>query len=327
MASVLDSTGPGAEASSAEFRQVATVPAGVVAVVAISTATAALITFDLSARAFVAAFFCAVLVVIAAVDLERGIIPNRIEEYNKLGNLISDARLAGEIDWLAIEDRTREALSVRHWEKPSEIVKASADSYRIDKWSEQDHYVEVWVEKDALAGVLEGICSRLDVTLFPNRGYGSSTAFWEAGQRLIEMINRGKTVHIIHLGDHDPSGIDMSRDIKARLDLFTGSKVHVQRIVLNKPQIDRYNPPPNPAKQTDSRFKTYHQQFGALSWELDALPPNVLGDLVQRAVAQFRDNAKWKDSVEKESRGRKTLKALAEAFPQVIQFLRNQKTV
>ena len=259
--------------------------------------------------------------------VSRGIIPNRIEEYNKLGNLISDARLAGEIDWLAIEDRTREALSVRHWEKPSEIVKASADSYRIDKWSEQDHYVEVWVEKDALAGVLEGICSRLDVTLFPNRGYGSSTAFWEAGQRLIEMINRGKTVHIIHLGDHDPSGIDMSRDIKARLDLFTGSKVHVQRIALNKPQIDRYNPPPNPAKQTDSRFKTYHQQFGALSWELDALPPNVLGDLVQRAVAQFRDNAKWKDSVEKESRGRKTLKALAEAFPQVIQFLRNQKTV
>jgi prepilin signal peptidase PulO-like enzyme (type II secretory pathway) len=78
MASVLDSTGPGAEASSAEFRQVATVPGGVVAVVAISTATAALIAFDLSARAFVAAFFCAVLVVIAAVDLERGIIPNRI---------------------------------------------------------------------------------------------------------------------------------------------------------------------------------------------------------------------------------------------------------
>ena len=250
-------------------------------------------------------------------DLDKGT-KNNGPNYTKLQGLISEARTAGLVDWLAIVDRTRGMVKNNHWTKPSEIIKSAADNYAVDKWFNQPYYVEVWVEKDALAGVLQGACSKLDVPFFACRGYTSSSEIWVAAQRLADRIAVGKKVIIVHLGDHDPSGIDMSRDIKDRLSLFSSSDIPVLRVALNMSQIRRYNPPPNFAKTTDARYESYRAKYGDQSWELDALSPNDLVEIVNRAVLHYRDENLWNESVKLEERGRKTLNAIVQEFPQVV---------
>lgn len=218
----------------------------------------------------------------------RGLIPNRDTEYKRLGSIINDARLAGLIDWEAIEDRTRELKKLTHWRNPQEILTAVAEQYRVNLWDGQPNYVEVWVEKEALAGIVQAACEPLDVPYFSCRGYTSQSEMWVASQRLYEHINIGQDVYVIHLGDHDPSGIDMTRDIEDRLQLFMGG-VEVNRIALTMDQVVEYRPPPNPAKMTDSRFRTYIASYGGQSWELDALDPVMLNNLITNTVLDYVD--------------------------------------
>ena len=105
---------------------------------------------------------------------------NTMKNYKRLGDLINDGRLAGKIDWNAIEDRTRNLQSSPHWSSPHSIVRACASQYAVDLWEDQDAYVEVWVEKDALIGVLERVCTDLDVPYFACRGYTSQSEMWGA---------------------------------------------------------------------------------------------------------------------------------------------------
>lgn len=134
---------------------------------------------------------------------------NNERSYKKLGSIINDARLAGLVDWNAIEDRTRNLKSMPHWDDPADIIDSISKQFRCDLWSDQPVYVEVWVEKDALLGVIERTCNRFDVPFFSCRGYTSQSEMWVAGQRLIEHAGNGQATRVIHLGDHDPSGKDI----------------------------------------------------------------------------------------------------------------------
>lgn len=222
--------------------------------------------------------------------VSRALIPNQQSEYKRLGSIINDARLAGLIDWLAIEDRTRNLEALAHWSSPADIVNSAVNSYRRDHWEEQRNYVEVWIEKDALTGVIADICDELDVAYFSCRGYTSQSEMWAASQRLLDHARyRSQKVTIFHLGDHDPSGLDMTRDIQDRLDLFTDTMAEVERLALNMDQIRRYDPPPNPTKMTDSRAAQYRTKYGDDSWELDALEPRVMSSLIEDAVFGVRD--------------------------------------
>ena len=240
----------------------------------------------------------------------RDLIPNKQIEYKKLGAIINDARLAGLISWEAIVDRTRNLQRLAHWTGPKEIVQSCAHQFRIDMWKNQENRVEVWIEKDALVGVIANICNELRVPYFSCRGYTSQSEMWSAGQRMEDYVNNGQTPNIIHLGDHDPSGIDMTRDIDDRLELFMGG-LHVNRIALNMDQVRKYNPPPNPAKITDTRAKNYILTHGNKSWELDALEPRVLEALIRNAVTNLRDDAAWAEAEAEEAKHRKTLEAVA----------------
>lgn len=165
--------------------------------------------------------------------VSRGLIPNKDTEYKKLGSIINDARLAGLIDWTRISDRTRNVRSLSHWANPAGVIESALASYHLDYWRGQSYRPEVWIEKDALVGVIEGVCQEFDVPYFSCRGYTSQSEMWSAGQRLLRTRRNGQKPLILHLGDHDPSGIDMSRDIFDRLDLFTGD-VPVDRLALNR---------------------------------------------------------------------------------------------
>lgn len=241
----------------------------------------------------------------------RDYIENTLQSYKRIGNLVSDARLAGMIDWDMIVDRNRETVTPPHWDSPHEIVRACAQQFRIDKWAVQPVHIEVMVEKQALEGVLIPVCRELDIRFTANKGYASSSLMYETGKRIQGMIDDGKEAFILYLGDHDPSGIDMTRDILDRLEMFADNTIDVERLALNMDQVEKYNPPENPAKTTDSRFKSYVVQFGESSWELDALEPSVLADIVRDFVGSLRDDDLWQQEVEREKTMRAQLNKVA----------------
>lgn len=254
----------------------------------------------------------------------RGLLPNRQSEYKRLGSIINDARLAGLIDWHAIEDRTRFLRTHSSWTDPSDIIRSAADSFALDLWEGQQYAPEVWVEKDALIGVIEPACNRFRVPYYACRGYSSQSEQWRAGQRYQNALNRGRFPIVFHLGDHDPSGIDMTRDNETRLSMFAREGIEVRRLALNWEQIEQYSPPPNPAKETDSRAAGYIERFGNSSWELDALDPRVIDRLISSAIESVLDRDAFDARIEEEHEHRAALDLAAKRWTEVEDFLTAQ---
>ena len=253
--------------------------------------------------------------------VSRDLIPNTQKDYKNLGSIVNDARLAGLIDWETIVDRTRELRALSHWNTPNDIVETCSRAFNLDRWADQDYRPEVWIEKDALVGVFERICNELDIPLLSCRGYTSQSEMWGAAQRMLRYKRGGQTPIVFHFGDHDPSGKDMSRDIVDRLELFTRGQMRFERLALNMNQVEQYNPPPNPAKITDSRAHGYIAEFGDESWELDALEPSVLEGLVRGAIEGIVDEDAMTDAQATQDKHRKTLATIAERFDEVEEYL------
>ena len=287
----------------------------------------------------------------------RGLIPNTQQSYKRLGDIVNRGRLAGLVDWNYIVDRTRNLASLSHWSEPGDIIDSAAASFRLDKWSTQTVRIEVWVEKEALAGVVGQAGRRHDCAYFSCRGYVSQSELWGAAQRLGRYVEGGQRVIVLHLGDHDPSGIDMTRDIEDRLEKFTvrdylrrhpgefdtdtttvlsvlramaeragghypGRRaIEVRRIALNMDQVEQYQPPPNPAKLTDSRVAGYLDRFGDESWELDALDPATLDALITAEIEAVRDDDAWEAVEDAEDEHRRLLRDAARRWPEVVSHL------
>ncbi len=226
---------------------------------------------------------------------------NKDSEYKRLGNIVSEGRLAGLISWTAIEDRGRNLRGYNTFKSPAEAVRSARAEYKIDMWENQPWRVEVWVEKAALEGVIGSICGKLRVDFFATRGYNSQSEQWQAGQRFARYIQKGQRPIVFHLGDHDPSGIDMTRDNRDRLSIFAGVPITVQRLALNMNQIEKYGPPPNPAKESDGRHRKYVEEYGTYnSWELDALDPKIIHELIESNVNLIRDEKLWDEMLARE---------------------------
>lgn len=275
-------------------------------------------------------------------------IRNEERQYKRLSGLLSDARLMGRVDWQAIEDRIRVPRVPQEFENLDDLVKTALGAYRLDRWSGQGNYVELAVEKDALAGILEPIAHEYHVTMTVNRGYSSQSAMYDTAKRFLKACH-GKIPYktaadtvpaeklastseqvreslkklfvldqealadppprnpiLLYLGDHDPSGEDMVRDIGARLSMF-GISVDVRKLALTMDQIEEYKPPPNPAKLTDPRAAEYVDKHGATSWEVDALPPDVLDQLIRDSLESVIDVSKMDKIKSQEARDKKRL--------------------
>lgn len=252
--------------------------------------------------------------------VSRNIVANTEKSYKNVGSLVSGARLAGMIDWDMIKDRGREVISNPHWRDPVHFIESAAPQYRFDLWADQTSYVEVMVEKQALEGVLEPICRSYDVPFTANKGYSSSSAMYEASKRFLIRADQKKQLYVIYLGDHDPSGIDMSRDVLERLRLFIDtmnvdeSLIEVHRVALNMDQIDALKPPENPAKITDSRAASYIQRFGTSSWELDAIEPKQLAGIVSSAIERVVDMNLFNKNRRKQHEERQNLLKFARTY-------------
>jgi hypothetical protein len=271
----------------------------------------------------------------------RGYIPNDQKQYDRLGGIVCAARLAGELDWDYLIDRTRNLVELAHWESPSHIMDAVASQYRTDRWADQPTRLEVWIEKDAAIGVVEAVCHRNQVPYFSCRGYTSASELWAGAQRIRRYMQAEQDVVILHVGDHDPSGLDMTRDVRERLERFIEQdlverrtslrspyvgRFDVRRVALNYDQVLQYAPPPNPAKTTDARFKRYQEETGVdESWELDALDPSVLQGLIEREIVARRDPEEWEISTARMTRERETLLGAAGRWPEVVAFLESAR--
>ena len=247
----------------------------------------------------------------------RGLVENTVRSYDNVQNLMTNARLAGLIDWDVIEDRTRGFIDRPHWTSGRQIMHSAAHSYHEDMWSEQECRVFVVVEKEALAGVLERVCREYDCPLLPARGYPSASTLREFAKERI--MGACPQIVILHLGDHDPSGIDMTRDLAERLTLFSRDTIDIsfKRIALNMDQIDELKPPANPAKVTDSRFESYRAHYGDESWELDALSPQYIHALVEEHVKPYIDWDQWRLTQARIEGVRTRIQTLADNFEDI----------
>lgn len=127
-------------------------------------------------------------------------------------------------------------------------------------------------------------------------------------------LDDGQDVVVLHLADHDPSGIDMTRDLESRLSLYSRSDVEVRRIALSMDQVWQFNPPPNPAKETDKRYAEYRKLYGDKCWELDALPPERLALLVEKTIQEYVDKDRWEEAQDRVSGKKAKLRELAKSF-------------
>lgn len=240
--------------------------------------------------------------------VSTNVIANDADEYRQVQDVVTKARYAGLIDWDAIEDRNREALKHQEWSSAKEMIEAGTASFRLDRWEDQHPYLELWCEKAALAGVLMPIANDYHITLMVNRGYSSASAMKESADRIIRRCQPSKNQEhghrptIIYIGDFDPSGEDMVRDIKARLLEFrVPSWLDVRKLALTPEQIEEHNPPPNPVKMKDVRAKDFVDKYGEHSWEVDALPPPVLDLITRRCITSYIDRDKMTAAITREN--------------------------
>lgn len=248
---------------------------------------------------------------------------NADPNYEWLGEILNNARLGGLLDWDGIEDRTRNLKSVGIWASPASIMRAVASQFRIDKWTTQPVRIFCWVEKEALEGVVARPCNRNFVPYMSCRGYMSQSEMRDQARSFHEYQSAGQEIAILHLGDHDPSGIDMTRDIIDRMRMFNDfTSVEVVRIALNMDQVQQYNPPPNPAKLSDSRATGYIDAYGDESWELDALEPSVIDALIQQHIDDRRDPVLWREKIDEEAEHRHMLETASERWDEVVEYLR-----
>lgn len=254
--------------------------------------------------------------------VSRALLDNKQSNYKRLGSILSAGRLAGLVDWSAMEDITRNVRRLPSWDDPADIIYSAAASYKEDLWRSTQKYVpEVWIEKDALLGVIERVCNKHRVPFYSCRGYSSQSETYEAGKRFEKVRLNQQIPIVLHLGDHDPSGLDMTRDNAKRLEMFAYEQVEVRRLALNFDQVQRYNPPPNPAKEKDSRAPAYMKRFGRKSWELDALDPKVISQLIEDEIKTFFKPAPWAKGLKHEDGQKAILRKASDYWSNVERFL------
>ena len=248
----------------------------------------------------------------------RLFLANDDREYGRLGRAMTDARRAGLVDWDNIEDRTRELETFSSWESPADIL-YGAHSYQENLWLDQLRRPEVWIEKAALIGVMKPACEKWRVPHMAARGYPSHSELYSAGKRLQGHLEDGLAPVVFYLGDHDPSGLDMTRSLREELSLYARAPIEVVRLGLNLDQVRELRLPPNPAKETDRRFEQYVRETGCTdSWELDALSPAFIDGLIEQAISDLVDHEAWKEALGREQANNDLLLRTATSFAEMV---------
>lgn len=208
----------------------------------------------------------------------RGVVEKSEAGYAKVQTDLAWLRRRNIMPYNWLADNTRWQRKPRTFDSIQQALDDTAQFYRKALWTDAGAYVEVWLEKDALAGVVQPITAAYDVPLMVARGYASLSFLHSAAEYIASL---SVPTFIYHCGDFDPSGVNAGEKIKQTLrEMAPAADIHFERIAVNPEQIEAWDLPTRPTKSSDSRAKG----FGALSVELDAIPPQVLRDLVEQAI-------------------------------------------
>jgi hypothetical protein len=251
-------------------------------------------------------------------------IVNHTSAYKKLGSIVDDCKYAGVIDWDYIEDRGRVPYIPYYVKDVEDALNDTIAQYRIDRQIGQDVHIELWTEKDALSGIMKRSTEKYHIQLIVNKGYTSSSAIYRAYQRVLINLSKGRNVVILYFGDHDPSGLDMVRDIRERIIFMLENgndklanigdgDFEVLPIGLTMEQIKKYKLPPNPTKLTDSRADKYIKKFGKTCWEVDALSPRTLTAIIETNIKKIINMKQFSKMIDEENEGLKELREFVES--------------
>ena len=221
--------------------------------------------------------------------VNRGLVPkSETKGYRVVQRRLVALRESGEVPYGSIVDGTRYVTGHRRYRDLAEFTDYAAGLYRKDYWDTADVNVEVWLEKEALKGVLiPTVVNECGLGLHVTRGFASITYLQEAAED-IEIDGRPTYVYV--LTDFDPSGVSIAEKVETELQARApGSEIHVRRLAVDRDQIDAWHLPTRPTKSSDTRARKFRQIHGTESVELDAIPPDVLRSLVQEAIDQHMD--------------------------------------
>jgi hypothetical protein len=241
--------------------------------------------------------------------VSQGVIDKTEQEYKQtVVRLLSNMRLDGEIPFGWIADNTRWMRKPRSYSSIEEALRSTAATYRRSLWRNQDAYVEIWLEKDALAGVVYEVTEPWDVPLMVVRGFSSLSFLYEAAQAIQAQ---DKPAFLYYLGDWDPSGVHIDKNIEKRLRQFApDADITFERVAVTREQIETMQLPTRPTKKSDSRSKG----FKGNSVEVDAIPAQTLRDLVTKYIVQHIDKHALRVMTVAEENEREILSGIAGRF-------------
>jgi hypothetical protein len=239
---------------------------------------------------------------------------NTDSNWNTLSEIITAARWAGVVDWAALDLLRLQIRYPNEFENMQQAIEELAEVYRLPRWANQPEYVEVWIEKDTLTGLLEPITKKYHVRYVTNSGFASKKAIYDASERFKEVAAMGKDCTMIYLGDHDPAGISMYDSIKNDLTAMY-CPAEVVMPALTKEQIRKYGLLPQPLKPGEKKKKKYIETTGCTeSWELDALPPNVLEQVLIGEIEKHLDKTKYNEIIEREQQDKEKLRKFVKGW-------------
>jgi hypothetical protein len=240
--------------------------------------------------------------------VSQGVIEKTEDEYDTVVRLTRDLRLEYVVPFGWIADNTRWMRKPRTYSGLEQLLDWTATTYRRSVWDNQDAYVEVWLEKDALAGVLIDVTKKWDVPLMVTRGYASLSFLYEAAQ---SIAAENKPTFVYYFGDYDPSGVHIPQAVEHRLREFAPeSEIHFKRVAVNPDQIQAWNLPTRPTKKTDTRSKNFKGE----SVEVDAIEPAQLRKLAEKCITRHIDRHAYRSLRRTETAEKQTLTNLASGF-------------
>jgi hypothetical protein len=218
-------------------------------------------------------------------------------------------RKRGDVPYGCIVDGTRYVHGYQRYDDLDEFTTYAAGLYRKDYWAASDVNVEVWLEKDALKGVLvPTVVNECGLGLHVTRGFASVTYLQEAAE---DIEADGRPTYVYVLTDFDPSGVSIAEKVEQELtQRAPSSDILVNRLAVNREQIERWNLPTRPTKSSDTRASKFRRIHGTDSVELDAIPPDRLRQLVKNAIDGHMEPWRLKQFQIVEREERETLKTM-----------------
>jgi hypothetical protein len=228
----------------------------------------------------------------------------------KVYRLLRIAREEGTIPWEWIVDETRGVERVATWNNPAEYAECTVRDYRRDFWNQQPVRVQVWSEKGTVRGLLQPVLDEYAVGFNPVHGYNSATNMHD-----VSIDDDGRPLIILYVGDFDPSGMNMSEvDIPKRLKKYDGRHVKLRRIALKRHHLRGLPSFPAKDKKKDPRYRWFVANYGDRCWELDAMDPNDLRDLVEKEIKKLIEPEAWERCVAVNDAERESLETVLDSW-------------